>query len=67
MTTSDGLACTNEKNNTMYMTALELSGLLKVNANVSENIELVTFNNEEMMWPGLCTWKLINNLRHNRL
>lgn len=36
----------------MYVTALEVSGLFKVNANISDEIDIVTFSNEEMIWPG---------------
>lgn len=34
------------------MTGLEVNGITKVHANISTAIELVTFNNEEMLWPG---------------
>eukprot|EP01114_Cavostelium_apophysatum_P020909 TRINITY_DN7145_c0_g1_i2.p1 TRINITY_DN7145_c0_g1~~TRINITY_DN7145_c0_g1_i2.p1 ORF type:complete len:355 (-),score=58.57 TRINITY_DN7145_c0_g1_i2:14-1078(-) len=50
LSASDGLACSNAENTTLYMTAIEMDAIL-VSQPFYSNITVLTNNTQEMMWP----------------
>lgn len=48
-TTSDGLACSNEGDDIVYLTALEENGIVK--AEIDGSLSVLTSDPKQMVWP----------------